>query len=164
MPIISTDIKYRLSGGGANTDPALSLGGAKSSTDAPSGLLDTVSSVEAAAGDTEYRALYVHNNHGTLTLEGAKLWVQANTPSADTTIEVGVGTSAVNATEQTVANEGVAPSGVTFVAAANEAGAITLGDIPAGQHRAVWIKRIVTAGAVASSDTATLRVKGDTAA
>ena len=164
MPIISTDIKYRLSGGGSNTDPALSLGGAKSSTDAPSGLLDTVTSGEAATGDTEYRAIYVHNAHATLTLEAAKLWIQANTPSADTTLEVGLGTSAVNATEQTVANEGVAPSGVTFVAAADEAGAISLGDIPAGQHRAVWIKRIVTAGAAASNDTANLRVKGDTAA
>lgn len=164
MPIISTDIKYRLSGGSANTDPAASLGGAKSSTDAPSGLLDTVSSGEAASGDTEYRAIYVHNAHATLTLEAAKLWIQANTPSADTTLEVGLGTSAVNATEQTVANEGVAPSGVTFVAAADEAGAISLGDIPAGQHRAVWIKRIVTAGAAASNDTANLRVKGDTAA
>lgn len=164
MPIISTDIKYRLSGGGSNTDPALSLGGAKSSTDAPSGLLDTVTSGEAATGDTEYRAIYVHNAHATLTLEAAKLWIQANTPSADTTLEVGLGTSAVNATEQTVANEGVAPSGVTFVAAADEAGAISLGDIPAGQHRAVWIKRIVSAGAAASNDTANLRVKGDTAA
>lgn len=164
MPIISTDIKYRLSGGGSNTDPALSLGGAKSSTDMPSGLLDTVTSGEAASGDTEYRAFYVHNAHATLTLEAAKLWIQANTPSADTTLEVGLGTSAVNATEQTVANEGVAPSGVTFVAAADEAGAISLGDIPAGQHRAVWIKRIVSAAAAASNDTANLRVKGDTAA
>ena len=164
MPIISTDIKYRLSGGSANTDPAASLGGAKSSTDAPSGLLDTVTSGEAASGDTEYRAFYVHNAHATLTLEAAKLWIQANTPSADTTLEVGLGTSAVNATEQTIANEGVAPSGVTFVAAADEAGAISLGDIPAGQHRAVWIKRIVSAAAAASNDTANLRVKGDTAA
>lgn len=164
MPIISTDIKYRLSGGASNTDPAASLGGIKSSTDAPSGLLDTVTSGEAASGDTEYRAIYVHNAHATLTLEAAKLWIQANTPSADTTLEVGLGTSAVNATEQTIANEGVAPSGVTFVAAADEAGAITLGDIPAGQHRAVWIKRIVSAAAAASNDTANLRVKGDTAA
>lgn len=164
MPIISTDIKYRLSGGASNTDPAASLGGAKSSTDAPSGLLDTVTSGEAASGDIEYRAIYVHNAHATLTLEAAKLWIQANTPSADTTLEVGLGTSAVNATEQTIANEGVAPSGVTFVAAADEAGAISLGDIPAGQHRAVWIKRIVSAAAAASNDTANLRVKGDTAA
>lgn len=50
------------------------------------------------------------------------------------------------------------------VAAANEAGAIALGNIPAGQHRAVWIRRTVNAAAAASNDTATLRVKGDTQA
>ena len=164
MPIISTDIKYRLSGGVSNTDPALSLGGVKSTTDMPTSLLDNVTSAEALAGDTEYRAFYVHNNHGTLTLEAAKVWIQANTPSGDTTLEIGLGTSAVNANEQTVADESTAPSGVSFSAAGTEGAAITLGNIPAGQHRAVWVKRIVTAAAAASNDTATLRVKGDTAA
>lgn len=164
MPIISTDIKYRLSGGAANTDPLLALGGAKSSTDMGSNLLDTVTSGEAVAGDVEYRAFYVHNNHGSLTLESAKCWIQANTPSSDTALDIGLGTSAVNANEQTIANESTAPAGVTFSAAVNEAGAISLGNIPAGQHRAVWIRRTVNAGAAASNDTATLRVKGDTAA
>ena len=51
MPIVSTDIKYRLSGGSSNTDPTASLGGVKSTTDASTNLLDTVSSAEAAAGD-----------------------------------------------------------------------------------------------------------------
>lgn len=164
MPIASTDIKFRLSGGASNTNPDASLGGVKSTTDAPSNLLDTVSSAEAASGDVEYRCEYVHNAHATLTLEAAKVWVQANTPSADTTIDIGLGTSAVNATEQTVVDEQTAPSGVTFSAAANEAGAVSLGNIPAGQSRAIWIRRTITAGAVAANDTATLRVKGDTAA
>lgn len=164
MPIVSGDIKYRLSGGAANTDPTLSLGGAKSSTDMSTNLLDNVSSAEALAGDIEYRAFYVHNNHGTLALESAKIWIQANTPSGDTTLEIGIGTSAVNATEQTVATESDAPSGVTFAAAANEGAAIALGNIPAGQHRAVWVRRTVNAAAAASNDTATFRVKGDTQA
>lgn len=161
MPIISTDIKYRLSGGGSNTDPGASLGGVKSSTDAGSTIFDNVSSAEAAAGDIEYRCVYVHNNHGSLSLTGAKLWIQANTPSGDTTIDVGVGTSAVNGTEQTVANENTAPVTVSFSAAANEGAAISLGDIPAGQHRAVWIRRTVTAAAAAANDSFTLRTKGD---
>ena len=39
------------------------------------------------------------------------------------------------------------------------------GDIPAGQHKAVWIKRIVNAGAAAyNSDGCTLTTKCDTAA
>ena len=164
MAILTTDIVYRLSGGAANAVPAVSLGGAKSSTVMGTDLLDGVSSAEALAGDTEYRCFYIHNAHATLTMESAVAWIQANTPSGDTTLEIGLGTSAVNATEQTVADEQTAPSGVTFSAAGTEGAAIALGNIPPGQHRAVWVKRIVNAAAAASNDTANLRVKCDTQA
>lgn len=86
MAIISTDIQYRLSGGAGNSDPAASLGGAKSSVTATN-YFDDVSSAEATSGDVEYRCIYVHNNHGTLTLIGSKIWIQTNTPSSDTTVE-----------------------------------------------------------------------------
>lgn len=163
MAIADTDIIFRLSGGAANADPALSIGGAKSSVAVTgSTLLDTVSSAEATAGDINYRCFYVHNAHGTLTMIGAKMWIQANTPDADSTVDIGVGAAAVNATETATANEATAPGSVTFVAAVNEAGAIALGDIPAGQHRAVWIRRTENAGQAAVSETATLRVKCDT--
>lgn len=162
MPIISTDIKYRLSGGASNTDPAAALGGAKSSTDAASTIFDDVSSAEATAGDIEYRCIYVHNNHGSLTLQGAKVWIQTQTPSADTDVAIGLGSSAVNGTEQTVANEGTAPTSVTFSAPSSFAGGLTIGDIPAGQHKAVWVRRTVNAGAAAASDSFALRVQGDT--
>ena len=165
MPIVSGDIEYRLSGGAANSDPNASLGGAKSSTLAGANLYDNVDSAEAAAGDVEYRCYYVHNDHATLTMLSAKAWIQANTPSGDSVLAIGLGTSAVNGTEQTVAGEGNAPSGVTFVAAPDEANAIALGDIPAGQHKAVWTRRTITAAAAAySADTATLRAKCDTLA
>ena len=168
MPITSTDIKFRLSGGGSNTDPNASLGGAKSSTEIGTGLhnlFDLVSSAETTAGDTEYRCFYVHNAHATLALENAVIYIQSNTPSADTSVEIAVGSAAVNGTEQTVANESTAPTGVTFSSAANLGAALALGNIPAGQHRAVWVKRIVNAGAAAyNDDQATLRVQGDTAA
>lgn len=101
MAIVSTDIQYRLSGGAANSDPALSLGGVKSST-AASNYFDDVSSAEASAGDTEYRCVYVHNAHATLTLIGAKVFIQTNTPSGDTDVAIGLGSSAINGTEQTV--------------------------------------------------------------
>lgn len=162
MPIVSTDIKYRLSGGASNTDPAAALGGAKSSTDAASTIFDDVSSAEATAGDIEYRCVYVHNNHGSLTLQGAKIWIQTQTPSADTDVAIGLGSSAVNGTEQTVANEGTAPTSVTFSAPSSFAGGLTIGDIPAGQHKAVWVRRTVNAGAAAASDSFALRVQGDT--
>ncbi|MCQ9378810.1 hypothetical protein [Methyloversatilis sp. XJ19-49] len=168
MPIISTDIKYRLSGGASNTDPNASIGGIKSSTEIGTGLhnlFDVVGSAETTAGDTEYRCFYAHNGHGSLTLENAVVFIQSNTPSGDTSVEIGVGAAAVNGTETAVADESTAPAGVTFFAAANLGAALSLGNLPAGQHRAVWVKRIVGAGAAAyTDDQATIRIQGDTAA
>jgi len=164
MAISSTDIQYRLSGGASNASPAASLGGAKSSTTAGAAIFDDVSSAEATAGDVEYRCVYVHNAHASLSLIGAVLFILTNTPSTSTTVDVGLGTSAVNGTEQTVADESTAPSGVTYSAAANQAAGIALGDIPAGQSRAVWVRRTISAGAAAVNDTFTFRAAGDTAA
>lgn len=162
MPIISTDIEYRLSGGAANSDPDLSIGGAKSSVVSPADLFDDVSGAESAAGDIEYRCLYVHNKHATLSLQNAVLWISSNTTA--NRIAVGAGAAAINATETAVANESAAPAGVTFSQPTNKAGGIALGTIPAGQHKAIWLRRNVTAGASANNDSYTLRVEGDTAA
>jgi hypothetical protein len=160
MAIQSTDIVQRLSGGASNSAANSALGGAKSSTAAPAGMFDTVDGPESSAGDVEYRCVYIHNAHGTLTLIGATAAVQTDTPDAGTLVEVGVGSSAVNGTEQTIANESTAPAAVTF-----SAGPVTLGDIPAGQHRALWLRRTVSAGAAAvTGDGYTVRVSGSTAA
>lgn len=169
MPITSTDLKFHLSGGAANSDPNAALGGAISTTqivDATvANLFDNVGSAESAAGDTEYRCFYVKNTHATLTLQAAKVYIQTNTPSADTSAEIGLGTSAVNGTEQTIANESTAPSAVTFSTAAGSGNALSIGNIPAGQHKAIWLKRIVNAAAAAyNSDSVIIRVEGDTAA
>ncbi len=163
MPIAQSDMKIRLSGGAANAAPAASLGGAKSSVELAANIFDDVSAAEGAAGDVELRCVYVHNAHPSLTLGGAVLWISANTPSASTTLEVGVGTSAVNGTEPSVADENTAPSGVAFSTAASAETGVALGDIPAGQHRAVWVRRTVNANCPAVADTAQLRVTGTTA-
>jgi hypothetical protein len=165
MPIVSTDIHYRLSGGAANTVHDASLGGAKSSTQVGANIFDTVTGDEAAAGDVEYRCIYIHNNHGSLTLENAVVWIDANTPSPDTVVAIGLGTAAINGTEQTVANESTAPTSVTFSTPANKAGGLAIGNLPAGQHKSLWIRRTVSAAAAAvNSDTFSIRTAGDTAA
>lgn len=163
MAIISTDVKFMLSGGSGNTTPAASLGGAASTTtQGGTNIFDAVDGSEAAAGDIEYRCEYVKNTHGTLIAIGVKFWVQANTPSADTTIDIGLGTSAVSGTEQTVANENTAPTGVTFSAPTVEASGLVIGDLAPGATKAIWIRRTVTAGAAPANDTCTLRVGFDT--
>lgn len=162
MPIINTDIHYRLSGGAANAVPAASLGGIKSSTARGANLFDDVSSAEAAAGDVEYRCIYVHNAHASLTLSAARIWIQANTPSPGTVVAIGLGTAGLNLTEQTVANEQTAPTGVTFSSPADYATGLAIGDIPFGQHFSIWERRTVTAGAGVYADSYTLRTQGDT--
>lgn len=168
MPIVASDIQFRLSGGAANSNVDASLGGAKSSVqivDASlNNLFDQVSGGESSAGDVEYRCFYIHNAHATLTLEGAVLWFVSNTPSPGTLLELGLG-GAVNAVAGTVANESTAPAGVAFSAPSTKATGLIIGNIPPGQHQAVWLRRTVTAGASAfNNDNAVLRVEGETAA
>lgn len=163
MPIISAEIQYRLSGGAGNTDPLASLGGVKATQTVTAGtLFDTVNSTESNAGDVEYRCIYVHNANGSLSLQNAVMFIPTNT--SGNRIDIGVGTSAVNGTEQTVGSENTAPSGVSFSQPSTAGTGISLGTIPAGQHRAVWVRRTIAAATAASNDSFTLRVQGDTAA
>ena len=164
MPIVSAEIQYRLSGGAANANSDASLGGVVSATVAPVGLFDTITGAQSLAGSVEYRCFYVRNNNASLALQNAVLFIQANTPSADTTVAIGLGTSAINGVEQTVANKSTAPVGVTFSEPATLGTGLALGTIPATQHKAVWIRRTINAAAAASNDTYNLRTTGDTAA
>lgn len=168
MPITATEIQFRLSGGAANASGNASLGGEISANAAPeslNGLFDHVTGAEAAAGDAEYRCIYLRNGHASLTWYGVKTWIGTQSPAAGTAMQIGLGTSAVNGTEQTVADEQAAPVGVTFADAADEGAALVIGDIPAGQHKAIWVKRAVAPGAAAyNADGFVLSVKGDTAA
>lgn len=167
MPIITGDFVTRLSGGAANATGNAALGGAKSNnaiSGAVDGLFDAVTAAEAVAGTVEYRCVYLHNANGTDTMTNARVWISANTPLAGTTLDIGVGTSAVNGTEQTIASETTAPTSVTFSAPTTAGTGLALGTIPAGQHRAIWLRRTVTAGSGSSAnDTWTLGYDCETA-
>lgn len=168
MPVLPTDLKFILSGGAANTDPNAALGGIISATevvdDVLNNLFDNVSGAEHAAGDINYRCIYVKNNSAVIAYN-TKIYISTNTPAADDTIEIGKDLAGLNATADTIANESIAPDpAVTFSSADGYVNAINLGDIPAGQVYAIWIKRIVTAGATAQvNDNAVIAVSVDTA-
>lgn len=166
MPIVATDIEFRLSGGAANALGDASLGGVMSSSvvsASVNALFDYVTGDESAAGDVEYRCIYVRNSHASLTLYGSKIWIDTNTPSVSTAADIGLGSSALNGPEQTIGNENTAPASIVFSAAATAAAALVIGDLAPSQSKAVWIRRTVTAGAAAyANDTMSLTVKGDT--
>lgn len=171
MPIVETDIQYRLSGGAANADLDASLGGIMSSTAADlatpaNNAWDDVPGSEAAAGRTEYRCFYVRNGHASLTLQDAyvELTTQSQAAVAIGLDPAGIGDGATTGVATTVANETTAPTGVTF-SAVNAGDRLTIGDLGPGQAIAVWEKRIVEAGeAIKNTDQRAWTAGGDTAA
>lgn len=160
MPIASTDIKLYQSTGG--------LGGAVTATEIIGGtannIFDDVTSTEAGAGDTEYRGFYVKNTHATLTLQNTVIWIDALTTSASTEFDLALAAEAVGVTMATIANESTAPATVTFSRPTSKATGLSIGNIGPGSSKGVWVRRTVTAGAAAVSDSGSLRVDGDTAA
>lgn len=171
MPIASTDIDFHLSGGAGNSDPNASLGGVISTTqivnNSDNNIFDDVTGDEASAGDIEYRAIFVANAHGSLTLQNSVIWIESNTTSTSDTIAISKATEGVQASGniQTIANESTAPSGQTFSEPANKAAGLVLGNIPSGSEHGIWLRRTVSAGAGAINANAfTLKCEGDTVA
>lgn len=179
MPIATSDILFKLSGvaspGNANAqaNPNASLGGFMSSTQITDAtlhnLFDVITGDENAAGDTEYRCIFVHNNHGSLTLQNAVVWMSAEVAgganaaiSLDTTGNVAANSASTMA--KTVANEDTAPASQTFTSPTSKATGLSIGNLGPGQVRAIWIRRTATNSAALDNDGVTLRVEGDTAA
>lgn len=181
MPIVDTDIVYRLSiktasagDADAQADENESLGKYMSTTALDLGtplnnLFDDVSGAENAASDVEYRCIFVLNDHATLPLQGTKVWIQSEVANG-ASIAIGldpagnVARNSGSAQAAEIANEGAAPAGVSFSSPTSEGAGLSIGDLDADDVRAIWIRRTAANNAALNNDGATLRVKGDTAA
>ena len=179
MAIVSTDIKFWLTGAASvdnpQTDPNASLGGNRSSTEMVTGqlnnLFDDISGAEAESGDTEYRGIIIQNTHASLTLYNAKafLSVQPNGSRATKeSIQIATDTVWLYGGDHidAIATENDAPSGAgAFSAPATYATGLALGDLGPNGQMGLWIKRVVPASTEASaSANFTLVVQGDTQA
>ena len=158
MPILTTDLAYL----GSTSN----LGGAITANIIPDAtlhnLFDVVGSAGSENGETNYRCIYLKNNHGSITLQDAAAYLSVNTPSVTTEMEIGFGTATIGGVEQSIPDETTAPIGVVFTALIGDANSVALGSIPPGSHKAIWLKRVIDAGTVATpSEGATIIVTGD---
>lgn len=169
MAVLTSEIKFYLSGGAGNSDNNASLGGAISTTELTTSvhnLFDLVSSSEVTNGTTEYRCFYVKNTNSTDSLETTIAWISTDNTGSYTDISIGLDPAGISGTATTVANESTAPSGVTFSSPTTEGSALAIGTLAAGQYQAIWLKRVVTpstSGAVIGLYS-TVAVKGFTLA
>lgn len=180
MPIITTDIVYRLSttagAAGDSTaqgNPNASLGKYVSTTVLAAGantLYDDISGAENAANTVDYRCLFVLNNHATLTLQNAVVYVSSEVAggavvaiATDNTAPSPKGSATAQATQ--IANETTAPAGVSAFSTPTTAGTgLALGNIGPGQVKAFWVKRTAANTSAVTGDGATFAVAGDTEA
>lgn len=169
MAIAASDIKLIVSGGAANTDPNLALGGAISTagggviiTDTLNNDMDDITSAEASAGITIYHGYFYKNTHGSLTYIAPKFYIASQTSSGDTSVAVAVAGEAKNTAEEIVANEETAPVGEVFTTPANYAAGLALGDLEFSDYKGIWVKYIVGSSAAAVLDSYTLGIQGDT--
>jgi hypothetical protein len=179
MPIVASDIviRYSTTSGSAGDSTAGtaagSLGKYVSSTAAATGLnglFDDVTGAENAASESEYRCIFVLNNHATLTLQNAVAFVTGEVAGGTTTtIAVDNITASAkgsaSAQAAQIANEDTAPTGVgTFSAPGTVAAGLALGNLAPGTVRAIWVKRTAANTAAVNADGATINIGGDTAA
>lgn len=180
MPIASSDILFKLStksGSAGNTVsgvPSGSLGKYISTAQIDSistlnNLFDDVSGDENAASDIEYRCFFIHNNHGSLTYQSPVIWVSGQVAggasgflAVDNNAATPIGTGIAQAQE--VADESTAPTGISFSAPSSKGAGLSLGDIPAGYCKAVWVRRNAYNTSAVNNDGITIKVEGDTAA
>lgn len=179
MAIVAGDLHVRHStkvGAAGNSNagtPGGSLGKYISTTDVTDAtlhnLFDKVTGDENAAGDTEYRCVFLYNAHGSITLESVVAWISAQVAlgadiaiGVDPTAASAIGSASAQAVE--VVDENTAPAGVSFSTVTTKATGIAMGDIAAGFCRALWIRRSVSAAVALDADGATIRFEGDTAA
>lgn len=179
MPIISSDILWKLStkagsaGNSGGSTAAASLGKFISTTAwagaVKNDLFDDISGDENAASAVDYRLVFIHNAHATLTLLGAVVWLASEVAggaslalSVDATAASAIGSSSAQAKE--IANETTAPSSQTFTSPTSKGAGLSLGDIGPGQCRGVWIRRTAANTGAVNDDGGVIQVEGDTTA
>jgi hypothetical protein len=175
MAVAASDMKWYLSGGSGNTNPAASLGGDISTTlivdNSVANLFDTVDSADALAGDTEYRCAYIKNTHATDDLDDVIIWIESNTTNPGTTMAIGLdpagignGSSPGGAAQPSPLDEDNPPPGVSFVTSPEPVSsptALPIGLLEAGESQAVWFRRIVSPGTASGAhDPSTYRITG----
>lgn len=183
MPLIPSDIQYRLAAPAASTvgnadaqtNVNDSLGGFMSTTQLVSAtlsnLFDPISGVENTASEAEYRCFFVYNTHATLTWSDVRAYIPSQT-TGGAIAAIALDTAGIKAANsgvaqaQRIADENTAPTNLVaaFAAPSSYATALTLGDLAPGQERAIWVRRTAQNSAPLAEDGSAIVVAGETSA
>lgn len=177
MAISQSDILFKLSAPEASAGNANSAGVAGTSlgkyvsttqlTDNTlNNLFPDITGDQNTNNQVDYQCLFVHNSHASLTYQNAVVWLSSEVAGGsnlaiglDTTSASAVGSGTAQAL--TIVNSTTVPTGVTFSSPTTKAAGISLGNIPSGQVRAIWIRRTAANSTPVANDGGTISVSGD---
>jgi len=180
MAIVSSDIITKLSvktgtSGNSTTqsDQNQSLGLYISTTTWLGGALhdlySPITGLQNSSGAVDYRCVFIYNANGSLTFSNITVWISAQTAggadfaiAVDSTAATALNSAAPQALS--VANANTPPAGLTFSMPTTEATGLALGQLLAGQVRAIWIRRTANNSAPINNDGGTISISGDSAA
>lgn len=121
-------------------------------------IFDDVAKAESAAGDIEFRGLYLQNDHGVDTAFDVRIWLKQDSTGPDT-IALAIADEGVSVTmEGPLANESIVPATVVFTAPVSQAAGLPFGDFGASQFRGFWIRRTVPAANTTSAPNAISKI------
>ena len=147
MVLVPSDLKLVRS---ANIVSGIkSLGGAMVSTEIISdnihSIWDRITNEELSGnvvGEYEVRCVYARNFSPTNeTIKDCWVYIQQNTVSPFSDIDIGLGTAPTGNDEQLVADENTLPTNIFWTTAEGEENALFIGAIPTNEGKSIWIRR-----------------------
>ncbi|HET7713923.1 MAG TPA: hypothetical protein VFK94_06960, partial [Patescibacteria group bacterium] len=122
------------------------------------------------ASTVEYQCVFIYNANASNALQNAVIWVSGD-PAGGAAVAIAVDSTAASALGSAsaqalqIASKTTAPAGpLSFSTPTTQGTGLSLGNIPAGQVKAIWIRRSLANTAAMQSDGITISVAGDTAA
>lgn len=178
--IVGTDLLWKYSvttgsaGNSAASSAANSLGKYVSTTQWTGGtindLFPDLSGAANAAGQVEYLCVFLHNGNSANTYANPVIYISAEA-AGGASIAIAVDSTAASAlgsaTAQalTAASSTAPGSSVTSLAYSSPTTpgtGLSLGNIPSGQVKAIWVRRTATNSTALSNDGVSLTAQGDT--
>jgi hypothetical protein len=154
-----------------NTTPGTFLGKYASSSNWAGGgtndLFADITGAQNAASQVDYAGLAIHNSNAANAAQNSVAYLSSEV-AGGASVAIGADTTAASAvgsaTAQllTIANNTTAPAGVSFSSPTTAGSGVSLGSIPVGNVKGLWVRRTASNSAALSNDGVTLAVQVDT--
>jgi hypothetical protein len=105
-----------------------------------------VSSLTRTSGQTDYRLVYIKNEHAVQSAS-VKAWISQQFGDVHFHLDIGAAVEAAGADVAMTDDRLAVPPGVVFSRPTDSASGINLGTIGPGQSKGLWLRRTIDAGA-----------------